>query len=180
MPEEAGQRGVSEAAEALAADGRYPEARALLEEAIDRSPRDWELRRSLGRVLQASGDHPAAIEVLSEAGRLLLDGALVAIGGGAAARAERTDPEEEEPLELLPLASGAALPLLRPWVWPWLRVSLASNLGFATLRTQTGLSLLEIGEIEAARRLFCEAVEFIPEGEKYDEPWLWLTRTEDL
>jgi hypothetical protein len=43
-----------------------------------------------------------------------------------------------------------------------------------------GVSLLELGDIPSARRSFCEAVEFLPTGADYDEPWLWLTRIEDM
>jgi hypothetical protein len=42
------------------------------------------------------------------------------------------------------------------------------------------MSLLELGDIADARRMFCEAVEFIPEGQTYDEPWVWLSRVEDM
>ncbi len=71
---------------ALVSTGRAPDARAVLERAIARAPRDAELRSTLAWALYSAGDHAGALAVVSAARALGLDGAeLPAVAGKIAA-----------------------------------------------------------------------------------------------
>jgi Flp pilus assembly protein TadD len=160
---------VQEAIAALIRDGDYAEARGILERSLVEGSHDWSLHAQLGAVLRSSGDHASAVTHYAEAAWILVIEA-VARGGG--------DPDES--FERITTDFGAVIPMVRPAGFDTARALLGRTLDYARIRTDMGVSLLELGDIPSARRSLCEAVEFLPAGANYDEPWLWLTRIEDL
>ena len=85
MPEEAGQREVFEAAEALAADGRYTELPGRASKEAIYGRRGTGIAAAWDVSCRRAGIIPRRSRSCRKGGELLLDGALVAIGGGAAA-----------------------------------------------------------------------------------------------
>ena len=158
-----------EAIEALIRAGDYAGARGMLERSLVEHVHDWSLHAQLGSVLRSSGDHASAVTHYSEAAWILVIEAVARSGG---------DPGES--FEHISTNFGAVIPMVRPAGFDAARALLGRTLDYARIRTDMGVSLLELGDIPSARRSFCEAVEFLPAGADYDEPWLWLTRIEDL
>jgi tetratricopeptide (TPR) repeat protein len=149
--------------------GAYAEARTLLQAELAKTPEDWRLHQDLGMVARATGDHAQALSCLARAGRLLVEESLRSDG--------ISDPaglfeELKTPAE--------SLWILKPSSFSVGRAPLSRTLDYATLCNAMGMSLLELGHIPDARRMFCEAVEFITDGQTYDEPWVWLSRIEDM
>jgi Flp pilus assembly protein TadD len=157
------------ALEDLIRTGAYAEARGILERRLADTPQDWSLQARLGFVLHSCGEHAAAVTHYAEAAWILVHAAVGRRGG---------DPGES--FERVLTGFGAELPMVRPACFDAARALLGRTLDYARIRTETGVSLLELGDIPTARRAFCEAVEFLPAGAEYDEPWMWLTRIEDL
>jgi Flp pilus assembly protein TadD len=157
------------AIEELILTGKYADARGILEREIAEAPRDWELHARLGFVFHSGGEHAAAVEHYAEAAWILVVEA-----------ASRGQGVPGENFEQVATEFGAVLPMVRPACFDAVRAFLGRTLDYARIRTETGVSLLELGDIATARRAFCEAVEFLPAGASYDEPWMWLTRIEAM
>jgi hypothetical protein len=153
----------------LVRTGDYAAARGILEGKIADAPRDWRLQARLGFVLHSCGEHAEAVRRYAEAAWILVTEAM---------GQDRGDPEEN--FERVTAEFGAVLPMVRPACFDAARSVLGRTLDYARIRTETGVSLLELGDVATARRVFCEAVEFLPAGTDYDEPWLWLTRIEGM
>jgi Flp pilus assembly protein TadD len=149
--------------------GAYAEARGILGRRIADDPRDWELHAKLGFVLHSSGEHGEAVRHYAEAAWILVIEAMGRGGGDAG-----------ESFEQVTTEFGAVLSMVRPACFDAARAILGRTVDYARIRTEMGVSLLELGDIPSARRAFCEAVEFLPTDAGYDEPWMWLTRIEDL
>jgi Flp pilus assembly protein TadD len=158
-----------ETIEALIRAGDYAEARGMLERSLAEGSPDWSLHAQLGSVLRSSGDHASAVTHYAEAAWILVIEAVARSGG---------DPDES--FERITTGFQAVIPMVRPAGFDAARALLGRTLDYARIRTDMGVSLLELGDIPSARRSFCEAVEFLPTGADYDEPWLWLTRIEDM
>jgi tetratricopeptide (TPR) repeat protein len=160
---------VSQRSAELVAQGQYDAALDLLSRERERDPDDWTVHRQIGVAHRAKGDHAQAIESFSSA-------ALALIRLSSPERAAHL----QEDLDLVPTSYGAFIPMLKPVCYDHCRASLSGGLDYATLRNDTGFCLLELGDVPNARRMLCEAVEFIPAGSGYDDPWIWLLRIEDL
>lgn len=158
-----------EAIEALIQAGNYAEARGTLERSLVEHPQDWGRHALLGSVLRSSGDHALAVTHYAESAWILVTEAVARSGG---------DPDDS--FEHVTTSFGAEIPMVRPAGFDAARALLGRTIDYARIRTDMGVSLLELGDIPSARRSFCEAVEFLPAGADYDEPWLWLTRIEDM
>ena len=155
--------------EELIRTGEYAEARGILEREIGETPHDSELHARLGFVFHSGGEHADAVKHYADAAWILVIEAADRGRGGPGDSFEQVTTE-----------FGAMLPMVRTACFDAVRAFLGRNLDYARIRTETGVSLLELGDISTARRAFCEAVEFLPAGASYDEPWMWLTRIEDM
>jgi len=140
----------------------YKASVAALEHAIQLAPTLFYAYNSLGLTYRKLGAFNKALEWYSRAAEGVVD----AISDEVFKDRENCFQEElvdgEKTLTVLPYAMKRTHELLR------------SDPMYATLKNNMGVCLVELGDTESAEKQFREAIEFIPDGYDYPDPYVNL------
>jgi len=129
-----------------------------LEQAIRLDPHLVSAYNSIGLTYRKMGDFREALEWYSRASKMVVSIA------SKIANDEKGKFFREETI------NGNKEVLILPHLLEKTHEILRSEETYATLKNNIGVCLIELGQIDAAREQFKEAIEFIPEGYEFHEP----------
>ncbi len=138
--------------------GHFDEAVAALKQAIDHRMDFVEAYNSLGLTYRKMGRITEALDSYNEGTERMFELASAQV---------HKNPSlcyREEVID------GKATRTVLPYVFVKTFELLKSNPLYATLRNNAGVCFAELGDIESARNLYMEAIEYTPDGYDYSDP----------
>lgn len=139
--------------------GSYELAIEALEQAIQLDPHLFSAYNSIGLTYRKMGNFRKALEWYDRA----VEGTVGAATEKAQVDRERCFREE--------IIEGKKALVVLPYMWERTHELLRSDPTYAVLKNNIGVCLLQLGEVDSARKQFLESIEFIPDGYEYPEPY---------
>lgn len=124
---------------------------------------------SLGLTYKKKGDIPKALETYNQAIRTLMNNILEELKNSSyQVKEEFIDGERKK------------VAMLNSDIFDRVRKKLKENDLYCTLLNNIGVCYAESGRVNEARAAFLESIEFIPDGMKYDDPYIGLQELERM
>ena len=138
--------------------GQYPQAIDALKNAVKHNPGLFSAYNSLALTFRLMGDMQAALLWYTRAEEGLVSAVCDVVY------------QDEEKCFGEGIVDGKKILVMRPYAMEAVHERLRADSLYAVIKNNKGVCLQALGEFEAARASFEEAIEFIPDGVNYLEP----------
>jgi tetratricopeptide (TPR) repeat protein len=143
--------------------GLYEKAIKSLTTAVSLDTNFPEAHNSLGLTYANIGQYRKALACYEKAAESIIDIAF-----------SQLTKDRDKYLPSKETTDGKDVLMITPEAFEQIAYILKSNLMYAVNRNNIGSCLVAIGEIDAAKRMFEESISFIPEGVRYEAPYIGL------